>query len=103
MSNNESALVLFDECTPLFNALGDKERQKIVLLLARNERMSASEIQNSFHLSSSTISHHLKILRELDLVDFEKVGTQRIYYLTINESMRKLKALAEEVLLICDL
>lgn len=103
MSNNEQALVLFDQCTPLFHALGDKERQKIILLLARNEKMSASEIHSQFQLSSSTISHHLKIMKNHGILDYEKNGTQRMYFLTISESMRNLKALAEEVEKICDL
>ncbi|KGX91080.1 ArsR family transcriptional regulator [Pontibacillus halophilus JSM 076056 = DSM 19796] len=100
---NEKALDLFSQCTPVFNAFGDPARQEIILALAQKEKMSVKEIREHSNLSHPAISHHLKILRENSIVEFEKVGTQRFYRLTIGESVELIKSLVAEVEDVCDL
>ncbi|MCB1238400.1 MAG: helix-turn-helix transcriptional regulator, partial [Tetrasphaera sp.] len=50
------------------------------------------EITPAFDLSSGTISHHLKTLREAGLVDCERRGTF-VYYRIQPEALRALSAL----------
>jgi len=62
----------------LFKALNDQTRRDILELL-RKKDMTAGEIADHFHISKPSISHHLDILKQAELVDADKQG-QFIYY-----------------------
>lgn len=67
-----------------FKALSDKTRREILKML--NERdMSAGEIAENFSMSKPSISKHLDILREAELISSEKKGQFVIY--SINTSV----------------
>lgn len=57
----------------LFKALNDETRRQIVELLKERD-MNAGEIADRFNISKPSISHHLDILRQADLVTSEKKG-----------------------------
>lgn len=61
-----------------FKALSDPVRLEILNLL-RSGRMNAGEIAEQFDLSKATISHHLKILKDQDLI-YEEKEKNFIYY-----------------------
>ena len=67
-----------------FKALSDKTRREILKLL-KNRDMSAGEIAEHFDMSKPSISKHLDILREAELVSSEKKGQFIIY--SINTSV----------------
>ena len=67
-----------------FKALSDKTRREILKLL-NNRDMSAGEIAEHFDMSKPSISKHLDILREAELVSSEKKGQFIIY--SINTSI----------------
>jgi len=62
----------------LFKALNDETRRKIVELLKAGD-MTAGDIADHFSISKPSISHHLDLLRQADIVSSEKKG-QFIYY-----------------------
>lgn len=64
----------------IFKALNDKTRRDIIDLLRERDR-SAGEIADAFDISKPSISHHLDILRQADLVTSEKQGQFVIYSL----------------------
>ncbi len=59
-------------------ALSDPIRRDILFLL-KDKKLSAGEITGSFNLTGATISHHLKILKNADLI-FEERHKNFIYY-----------------------
>ncbi|WP_295147233.1 autorepressor SdpR family transcription factor [uncultured Peptoniphilus sp.] len=61
-----------------FKALSDPVRLEILNML-RSGRMNAGEIAEEFDLSKATISHHLKILKDQDLI-YEEKEKNFIYY-----------------------
>ncbi|OCL26765.1 transcriptional regulator [Orenia metallireducens] len=61
-----------------FKALADGNRRKILILLKEKD-LTAGEIAERFSISKPSISHHLKILKNADLVDDRREG-QQIYY-----------------------
>lgn len=61
-----------------FKALSDPVRLEILNML-RSGRMNAGEIADKFYLSKATISHHLKILKDQDLI-YEEKEKNFIYY-----------------------
>ncbi|MFZ6008827.1 MAG: autorepressor SdpR family transcription factor [Bacteroidota bacterium] len=62
----------------LFKALNDETRRQIVDLLKQGD-MTAGEIADHFAISKPSISHHLDLLKQADIVSAEKKG-QFIYY-----------------------
>lgn len=64
----------------VFKALNDETRREILELL-RKGNMSAGEIAVHFNISKPSISHHLDLLKQADLVTSEKQGQFVIYSL----------------------
>lgn len=62
----------------VFKALNDEVRRDILELL-KSRDMTAGEIADHFHLGKPTISHHLDLLRQADLVSCRKQGQFVIY------------------------
>jgi DNA-binding transcriptional ArsR family regulator len=64
----------------LFKALSDRTRRRIVTLL-RERDMTAGDIASHFNMSKPSISEHLKILKNADVVFSEKQGQFVVYSL----------------------
>lgn len=62
-----------------FAALGDTIRQQILLLFETNPEICVNEIARVFRLSRPAISHHLKVLRDANVLVCEKRGKE-VYY-----------------------
>jgi DNA-binding transcriptional ArsR family regulator len=62
------------EMDKMFKALGDPTRREILRLL-RSGDMSAGEISERFTIAKSTLSGHLNVLKEADLVVTERRGS----------------------------
>ena len=63
----------------VFVALGDEHRQRILLLFEGGERLNVGQIAEVSTLARSTVSHHLKTLRDAEVLCSEKVGKE-IYF-----------------------
>lgn len=62
----------------LFKALNDPTRREMLEILKERD-LTAGEIADRFHISKPSISHHLDLLRQADLVTSVKEG-QFIHY-----------------------
>ncbi|AOT70509.1 autorepressor SdpR family transcription factor [Geosporobacter ferrireducens] len=62
----------------IFKALADPTRRKILSML-REKDLTAGEIADAFNISKPSISHHLSLLKQANLVQSEKQG-QNINY-----------------------
>ena len=62
----------------VWKALADPTRRKILELLKEKD-MNAGEIAEKFDMTKPSISNHLNILKQADLVDSEKQGQNVIY------------------------
>ncbi len=62
----------------IFRALNDKTRREILDMLKKKD-LTAGEIADRFDMTKPSISHHLDILKQADLVSSVKEG-QFIYY-----------------------
>ncbi len=60
----------------VFTALGDEHRQRILLLFEPDERLNVGHIAEVSTLSRSTVSHHLKVLREAGVLSSEKIAKE---------------------------
>lgn len=66
-----------------FAALADQTRHKILTLLKKKD-MSAGEIGAHFDMTAPSISHHLNILKQADLVTSRRDGQEIIYSLSVS-------------------
>ncbi len=65
----------------IFKVLGDETRAKIVYALAQAERLCVCDIAQIVGLSLPAVSHHLRVLRELDIARANKEGKMVFYSL----------------------
>jgi DNA-binding transcriptional ArsR family regulator len=65
----------------VFAALGDEHRQRILLTFEAGERLNVGQIVAVSTLSRTTVSHHLKVLRQAGVLRSEKVGKEVWYWL----------------------
>jgi ArsR family transcriptional regulator len=75
-----------------FKALADPNRREIIRFL-KERNMTAGEIAAKFNISKPSISHHLNILKQAELVDDERKGQNIVYSLNTSvfeEVMRML-------------
>ncbi|MEU8246474.1 metalloregulator ArsR/SmtB family transcription factor [Nonomuraea sp. NPDC048916] len=78
----------------VFKALGDPVRLRIVSIVASREggEVCVCDITDAFELSQPTISHHLKVLKEVGLLTSERRASW-VYYRLVPETLAELSTL----------
>jgi ArsR family transcriptional regulator len=76
------------EFARVFKALADPVRLRLLSLIGAHEGgrspghgVCVCDLTDAFDVTASTISHHLKVLRETGLVAFERRGTWVYYWI----------------------
>ena len=64
----------------VFKALSDETRREILRLLQSGD-MTAGAIAENFAMSKPSISHHLSVLKQTELVTAERRGQEIVYSL----------------------
>ncbi|WP_326647100.1 metalloregulator ArsR/SmtB family transcription factor [Streptosporangium sp. NBC_01755] len=79
---------------PVFKALGDPVRLRILSIVASHSggEVCVCDITGAFELSQPTISHHLKVLKEVGLLTSERRASW-VYYRLVPETLTELSAL----------
>jgi ArsR family transcriptional regulator len=83
-----------DRIAPLLKALADPVRLRLMSLVASHADGEACvcDLNDAFDLSQPTISHHLKVLHEVGLLERTKRGVW-VYYAVKREALADLGAL----------
>jgi len=68
--------------TDAFNAIAEPRRRKILELLARGEERTVNELVDRLRLEQPQVSKHLRVLREVGLVEARVDGRQHLYRIT---------------------
>ncbi|KAI3349107.1 winged helix-turn-helix transcriptional regulator [Clostridium botulinum] len=78
----------FKMCRKAISAMGDETRQLILITLLESDfkGIRVGEITEKTHLSRLAVSHHLKILKEAEIVNVRREGTKNYCYLDSKES-----------------
>ncbi|MBQ8430577.1 MAG: winged helix-turn-helix transcriptional regulator [Clostridia bacterium] len=66
----------------VWTALSDETRRKILSLLKQKE-MTVGEIVDCFKITQPTISHHLAVLKDAELLISRKVAQSVVYSLNL--------------------
>lgn len=85
-----------EELAKLAKALGHPARVQIVRMLAKQDSCVCGEIAEAFPLAQSTVSQHLKILKEAGLVQGEVDGP-RVCYCLSPDALTRLKRLIQSI------
>ncbi len=83
-------MIDYDEKTKIFKALSEPIRLKILNMLSCKE-LCACELLSGLSISQPTLSHHMKVLSECDLVKGRKDSTW-MYYSINNQTIENLKS-----------
>lgn len=89
-------MLIHENYVPLFKALSDDTRLKIVDLLSDGE-YCACELLTVFNITQPTLSYHMKILSESGLVLSVREGAWTRYSLN-HECVDEMKAFIEELM-----
>ena len=83
----------------VFKALGDPNRLKIIklLLLNKDEPLCVADLAKRLGISQPAISQHLKILKNIDVLEPHKVGF-RVYYKVDTDLVKTLTGKVEKLL-----
>ncbi|MBN1986805.1 MAG: winged helix-turn-helix transcriptional regulator [Prolixibacteraceae bacterium] len=75
----------------VFQAIADPTRRAILLLLTASQSMTAGAIASNFDTARPTVSKHLQILTECELLEQEQNGREIHYHL----NPQKIKEIAD--------
>ena len=79
-----------------FSVLAEPRRRRVVEILVRRGKLSASQICDEFDVTPQAISQHLRVLREADVIQMEKRAQRRLYTFNPN-SMDQIQGWAAEM------
>ncbi len=79
----------------VFAALGDEHRQRILLTFEPGERLNVGQIVQVSTLSRTTVSHHLRVLREAGILRSEKIGKEVWFWLDKDFLVNALEAVTD--------
>lgn len=74
--------------------MSDPTRRKILELLKKKD-LAVNEIAKSFSIALPSLSHHLNVLKQADLVTFRRQGQELIYSLNLSVFEEVAKILAK--------
>ena len=63
------------ETTDAFQALADRGRREILMMVAKEKR-SINAIAENFDISRPAVSKHIKILKECEVIQSKKMGRE---------------------------
>ncbi|MDD6858709.1 MAG: metalloregulator ArsR/SmtB family transcription factor [Lachnospiraceae bacterium] len=79
----EKLAVDFEQCQKILVALGDENRQHMILEMMKMgdcRGVRVNEITEKTHLSRQAVSHHLQILKEAGILKMRREATKNYYY-----------------------
>lgn len=85
-----------EELADVAKALGHPARVRILRLLARRQSCVCGDIVGEFSLAQSTVSQHLKVLKEAGLVQ-GAIDGPRVCYCINPRALRRLRSLSSSL------
>ena len=79
----------------VFKALSDETRLQIIRITSQRAWYN-KELAEHFNLTTATLSYHLNLLLDLEILNFEPSVNNRYYYTTNKENLKKLLNMAAE-------
>jgi DNA-binding transcriptional ArsR family regulator len=90
---------LLHGCAPIFAALGDEMRLRLVVILCAGGAMSITQLTSGTDITRQAITKHLDVLAAAGLVRDVKVGRERLWEFEptqLDEARRSLEVIAQQ-------
>lgn len=71
----------FKNTAEVFVALGDENRQRILLAFEKGEKLNILQIVSTTTLSRTAVTHHLKVLHSAGVLDSQKIGKEVYFWI----------------------
>ena len=84
------------EDTRIFKALADENRLMILHLLQKGE-LCACHLLEELHISQPTLSHYMRLLCDIGLVDYRKEGKWMHYSIAKNAHEKKTSLITDYI------
>ena len=87
------------DCAPIFAALGDEMRMRLIAALCVGSAMSITQLTAGTDITRQAITKHLDVLAAAGLVRDLKVGRERRWVFepsSLEEARRSLEAIAQQ-------
>ena len=94
-----SASKPLSNCAPLFAALGDEVRLKLIAVLCVGGAMSITQLTSGTDITRQAVTKHLGVLAAAGLVRDVKIGRERLWEFDptqLDEARRSLEAIAQQ-------
>jgi DNA-binding transcriptional ArsR family regulator len=88
-----------DACAPIFAALGDEVRLRLITVLCVGGAMSITQLTAGTDITRQAVTKHLGVLAAAGLVRDVKVGRERLWEFEpaqLEEARRSLEAIAQQ-------
>lgn len=76
---SQRTLDVFKTACPILSVIADENRQKIMCLLNEQGLLNVNQLTDLLPLSRPAVSHHLKLMRDAQLLSVNQVGKERYY------------------------
>jgi DNA-binding transcriptional ArsR family regulator len=86
-------------CAPIFAALGDEMRLRLIAMLCVGRAMSIAQLTSGTDITRQAITKHLDALAAVGLVRGVKVGRERLWEFEprqLDEARRSLEVIAQQ-------
>ena len=89
---------LLHKATPIFAALGDETRMRLIAILCAGGAMSITHLTSGTGITRQAVTKHLLVLAETGLVRDFKVGRERLWQFDpqqLDEARRSLEIISQ--------
>jgi ArsR family transcriptional regulator len=86
--NNSPKFKKIEDSTRLLKAITDANRIKILCILSK-EKICVCDLAKRLDLAQNLVSHHLKVMQEVGLLEKQREGSQ-IYYFIIDSQKKRI-------------
>lgn len=86
-------MISYERCSNILKAISHPSRLEIIYRIDKQDGCNVSRIQENLGLPQSTISQHLKVLKNADILVSERKGTVVCYRLKDIEIMKIIEVL----------
>ena len=94
-----AALKSLSRSAPVFAALGDETRLRLIAVLCAGSAMSIAQLTSGTDISRQAVTKHLQVLADAGLVHDVKVGRERLWQFEpgqLAEALRSLETLSRQ-------
>ena len=76
----------------LFVALGDEQRQRLLLAFDKDEHINILQIVANSKLGRTAVTHHLKLLHHSGVLSSEKIGKEVFFWVNKTHIMAEIQS-----------